>query len=305
MSFIPDAVTKTIARQIITSQKHAPSILFGTGIAGVVGSTVLACKATLSLEVVIQKAANDVRRSERMVKDAPEEYTEAEHQKVLKTVKRRAAVEIGTLYAPAIILGVGSIAALTSAHGILTKRNAALTAAYAALDKGFKEYRSRVREEYGEEKEHELRFPRESYETTDENGKKVTKTRVAPGAESIYAKLFDQLCSPWSPDPEYNMVFLKCQQEYANQMLRARGHVLLNDVYDALDIPRTKAGAVVGWVLNGNGDNYIDFGIFDGTSQAARDFVNGREGAILLDFNVDGNVLDLIENPGEAVAWQS
>ena len=60
-----------------------------------------------------------------------------------------------------------------------------------------------------------------------------------------------------------------------------------------LGIPRSQAGAVVGWVL-GEGDDYIDFGMFDGNNMATRDFVNGYERSILLDFNVDGVIYDLI-----------
>ena len=60
---------------------------------------------------------------------------------------------------------------------------------------------------------------------------------------------------------------------------------------------RTKAGAQVGWVYDENnvvGDNYVDFGIFDTRRSKARDFVNGYEKVIVLDFNVDGYILDLI-----------
>ena len=81
-------------------------------------------------------------------------------------------------------------------------------------------------------------------------------------------------------------------------MLKSRGHLFLNEVYDLLDIPRSKAGQVVGWVYNKNnnvkGDNYVDFNIYDITDKAKRSFVNGYERTILLDFNVDGVIYDLI-----------
>jgi hypothetical protein len=95
----------------------------------------------------------------------------------------------------------------------------------------------------------------------------------------------------WQKNSEHNKLFLKCQQSYANDMLQARGHVFLNEVYSWLGLEHSKAGAVVGWVINSDGDNFVDFGIFDpGNSR----FVNGQERSILLDFNVDGVIYDKI-----------
>jgi hypothetical protein len=89
------------------------------------------------------------------------------------------------------------------------------------------------------------------------------------------------------------------QQNFANDRLRAKGHLLLNDVYDSLGLPRTAAGCVVGWVKGGNGqttagDGYVDFGLFDPETQEIRDFFRGDNGALWLDFNVDGEVYKLI-----------
>jgi hypothetical protein len=183
---------------------------------------------------------------------------------------------------------------LTKSHNLLNERNAALTAAYAAVDKAFNQYRTRVVEKYGEEEDQELRYSAQDVEVVNEKtGKKTTRRRVGDDEPSMYARFFDELSTSWSKEPEYNLVFLKCQQSYANDMLKTRGHVFLNEVYDALGIERTKAGQVVGWVISKDGDNFIDFGIYTNQDRV-RDFVNGREGAILLDFNVDGVIYDKI-----------
>ncbi len=240
------------------------------------------------------------------MKDDPE-YDDHDHRKDVTLVYTKTTMEMVKLYAPAIVIGTAAIAALTASNRILTQRNAALGAAYTALDKGFKQYRARVIEKYGEEEDQKFRHGYETVEITDEKtGRKKKVDRVGPEGASVYARFFDPLNPNWSRDPEFNLVFLKCQQTYANELLRARGHVLLNDVYDSLGIPRSNAGAAVGWVLNrnGEGDNYISFGIFDGTTQEIRDFVNGREGSILLDFNVDGVVYDKIDQVGEELSWQ-
>ena len=211
----------------------------------------------------------------------------------------RAVVDVTKLYAPVVLVGAASIIALTGSHKILTSRNAALTAAYAALDKGFREYRHRVVKEFGPEVDQRLRYDTEERAVTqvtpDGSKKEVKVLRAGPDNISIYARFFDDLCSSWSRTPEFNHLFLRCQQNYANDLLRSRGHIFLNEVYDMVGIERSKAGAVVGWVISKDGgDNYVDFGIFDGNNPRARDFVNGREGSILLDFNVDGVIYDKI-----------
>jgi hypothetical protein len=61
---------------------------------------------------------------------------------------------------------------------------------------------------------------------------------------------------------------------------------------------RTSAGFVVGWVLDGNGDGYIDFGLSEARSSR---FMNAEERSVILDFNVDGVVYDLIDQKAEKI----
>jgi len=291
MSLVPVAVTRALARNQLLLQKNSPQILFGVGIVGVVGSTVLACRATLKMDDVLDEAGEKLHIAKNL--EHPD-YSERDRQKDVQVIRVQTAVKIVRLYAPAIIIGGASIACLTKSHQILSSRNAGLTAAYAALEKGFAEYRSRVVSKYGEEEDRNLRYGTREIEI-EEKGKKKKLVRVGPGDPSVYARFFDGSSPSWNKDPEYNLVFLKCQQNYANDLLHARGHVFLNEVYDMLGIPRSKAGTVVGWLL-GAGDDFVNFGIFDDTKNTrVRDFVNGFEGAILLDFNVDGIVYDRIE----------
>lgn len=111
---------------------------------------------------------------------------------------------------------------------------------------------------------------------------------------SDYARWFDEECAGHCNDSEYNKYFLMHQQNYATEKLRHRGYLFLNEVYDMLGIPRTKAGQVVGWVYderNPIGDNFVDFGIYEDRNAA---FINGYSDKVLLDFNVDGNILDAL-----------
>ena len=292
MKFVPEVIGRQIARNALLAQKASPEVLLVAGIAGMVGSTVLACRATLKMETVMDEAKDKLETAKTL---EHAEYSEKDRSRDISLIYFQSSVKVIRLYAPAIIVGGISIYALTSSNRILTKRNAALTAAYGALERGFSQYRARVVDKYGEEEDRNFRYGSEQVEIVDEEtGKKKTVTRVGPDVPSIYARFFDPTSTSWSKEPEYNMLFLNCQQNYANDLLRSRGHIFLNEVYDLLGLERSKAGAVVGWVLSKNGetDNFVNFGVFDGNEQRARDFVNGREGAILLDFNVDGVIYD-------------
>lgn len=129
-------------------------------------------------------------------------------------------------------------------------------------------------------------------EFSDEEVKHFTKSKETKTDDyvSVYARCFDEGCYGWQKSAEYNLTFLKHAMQYANDMLKNKGHVFLNEIYDMLGIPRSKAGQIVGWRLNGpNSDNFIDFDL-DAPRNA--NFINGKTNVVLLDFNVDGPILD-------------
>lgn len=299
MKLIPNAVSMRFGRQILQLQKSSPQIAFAGGIAAGLGATVLACRATLRLSETLQDAEDLKEKATILYDDGKSvSYTDKEYAKDLTVIKVKTILNVTKLYAPAAGLAMISVALLTGSHVTLNRRNASLTAAYASMDQAFQKYRSRVSEQLGEEADRDFRYgTREDKETVEgEDGKKkiVKHTRVADGEMSLYARFFDQMCPDWKPIAELNKIFLKAQQNYANDLLRARGHVFLNEVYDSLGLPRSQEGAVVGWLLDG-GDGFVDFGVFDNlASEKVRDFVNGREHSILLDFNVDGVIFDKI-----------
>ena len=286
-------------------KKHSPEILVVVGVAGVVTSTVMACKATTKAGDILEEHKNQMNAIDQVVKMDRDDYTEEDHKKDTTIVYTRTAIKFVKLYSPSIMIGVLSLGCIIYSHNILTKRNAALAAAYATVDRGFKEYRGRVVERFGKELDHELRYniKAQEFEKTEVDKKgneKVVKETVNvadPNLYSDYARFFDDGCNGWSKDPEQNLTFLKCQQAYANEKLKAKGYLFLNDVYKMLGIPATKAGQIVGWIYdekNPIGDNFVDFGLYDMNKPVVRDFVNGYERTILLDFNVDGNILEMM-----------
>ena len=300
-------LTRTFNRTGLKIKKHSPEILLVTGTVGVVASTVMACKATLKVEEIVDEAKEKIDTIHQVSADPAmaEKYSEDDGKKDLAIVYTQTAVKFIKLYGPSVTIGVASLACMIGSNRILNKRNAALAAAYAAVDKSFKEYRGRVIERFGKQMDRELRYNIKAQEieetTVDANGKEtVTKKTVDvmdPNSYSQYAIVFDDSNEGWDPDPERSKYFLIQQQNWANERLKSRGHLFLNEVYDMLGAKRTKAGAQVGWVYdekNCEGDNFVDFGIFDTNSPKARDFVNGIEKVIVLDFNVDGYILDMI-----------
>lgn len=290
-------------------KKHSPEILITVGAIGAVTSTILACKSTLKVNEVIDEAKTNIddihEATENGKTKAGKDYSIEDSKKDLTIVYAQTGVKLVKLYAPAVALGVASIGCMFTSHNILRKRNVALAAAYTAVDKGFKEYRERVIERFGKDVDRELKYnikAKEIEETvTDEKGnEKKVKTTVEvadPNLPSPYSKFFDEACPEWHKNPEYNLMFLRGQQRWANDVLTSRGYLFLNEVYQALGIPETEAGQVVGWIYDPDnpdhkGDNYVDFNIYDLHREKSRDFVNGYERSILLDFNVDGEILN-------------
>lgn len=291
---ITNVVTSKAGRQILKLQKHSPVLLFAAGVAGVVTTVVLASKATLKLDELLGEIQDDLEKVETIQLVG---YDEDDRKKDKLTVYIRGGVRVAKLYAPAVGVGALAVAALTGSHVILTKRNIAVTAAYAAMAKGFQEYRERVANKLGVDGERELRYDLQEREIVIETkqGPKTKVVRDIPAGMSIYARVFSQDTSPsWQRGPGYNQMFIQCQQNYANDRLRARGHVFLNEVLDSLNLARVPEGQVVGWLLGGDGDDYIDFGIFNGDRMSADRFVQGHEHSVWLDFNVDGIVYDQI-----------
>ena len=288
-------------------EKHSPEILMGVGVVGIVTGTVMACRATMKLNDILEEA-QETRDKIKEVESNPDyedKYTAEDAKKDLTINYVQTGVKVAKLYAPAVAVGVAGVGCVLASHDIMRKRNVALSAAYLTVDKSFKEYKQRVVDRFGEEVEKEIRYgikAEEIVETVvDEEGNETTVTETVktmnPTLYSDYARFFDEASPCWQNDPEYNLMFLRAQQQYANDLLRAKGRLFLNDVYDMLGIEKTKAGQIVGWVYdreNPNGDNFVDFGIYDMSKERVRAFVNGYETNILLDFNVDGNIWDLM-----------
>lgn len=297
-----------LSHSALVLKKYSPEILTGVGIGLSVGGTVLACKATLKFEDVVAKEFHENKENQAKVNTMVDEgrlekenYTDFDRASDTAQIYALAFGKTVRLYAPAIGLGVAGIALILSGHHILSQRNAAIATAYAAVQEAYTKYRARVVEDLGADKDMEFQHGLVDDVKTDidENGESdfVKIEGYDPNGISPYAVFFDKLSSHWEDEPGRNRMFLQAQQNYANDLLKSRGHIFLNEIYDMLDVPRTTAGQVVGWVYDpekSESDTFVDFGLFNPLNEMAHEFVNGYETSILLDFNVDGVVYDLI-----------
>ena len=305
---VSTSAAKFAGKAEFTIKKNSPEILLGAGIVGFVGTIVLACRATCRADEVLEfhrKKIKDIEDAKEIADADPEGemsydieiYRQDKAIRYLKTTGNLAK-----LYAPTVAVGALSLACILTSRNIMQKRYLGVVAAYNGLSAAFEEYRKRVRDEYGEGLDKHFRYGTtyEELPVYDENGKKtkekeqVEKTEtgmVIPNDDSC--RFFDSSNPNWDKNPTFSMMWLRGQQNILNDILHTRGHVFLNEVYDALGFPHTPQGAVLGWI-DGEGDNCIDFGLYDQNKENVRRFVNGVDNVIMLEFNHDGVIWDKI-----------
>lgn len=289
-----------------TLKKYSPEILLGVGVVGVVGSTVLACTATLKAEEILDAHAEKLARIDECV--LLRETSEVEYSLQQEKMDRRAQMFATTgkfirLYGPPATLMVVSIGCILGAHHIMKKRNVALMAAYKLVEEAFSNYRKRVVAELGEETDSRFYYGEElngnartiiDAEGVEHEQDGVT-LRLSGFARSFSPDKPDQVggwigSTQWSKVHDYNLDFLKSKTDHFNNMLLTKGFVTINDVYSELGFPPTEAGMICGWRYKSDrGDGIISF------KPRGRDGgwafgVNGDE--ILLDFNIDGVIFD-------------
>lgn len=290
---ITEPVVKIAKIAAVRVKRNSPVILMGAGTVAIIGGVIMACKATTKIDEITEEYVD--RRDE--IEDAKTDittvntYTDKDYKKdklanIVKTGGRFVA-----LYAPSAAVITLGISCYLGSYGIMRKRNVALVAAYNTIDKAFKDYRDRVAEMYGVPEEqaiHEAAIEKSIYEGTDDP-EQQKMTQYGP-----YARIFDELSDEWVRNSEANLLTLRQREQWANQKLRERGHLFLNEVYDMLGLKRSSLGAQCGWMYDPNVEHKIDFGIYKVSNPEVRKFVNGYEYSIVLDFNCDGVIYDLI-----------
>lgn len=307
ISKVVDKLPNGAKKKIVKLGKHAPEIMMVVGAGMVIGSAINACRQTIKAADILEQANEDLDKVKRASEIAnKEDYTEADERNDRLKVYSKTAIGISRVYGPTVVVGVAGLAMMFGAHKILRDRNTALTIAYSNAVAAYNAYRQKVAEAIGEEKEFQIRsgYSKEEIKYLDENDEEKTSKNAKVihddgTTHSIYARIYDESCPAWSKSPSTNLQILRSKQNFANDKLRVNGILFLNEVYESLGFPKTPEGQLVGWVWdpdNPNVDSYVDFGIYDKLFRSAekRDFLNGHEPCIWLDFNVDGVVYDLL-----------
>lgn len=304
IKYVPKGITKKVSLTALRAGKHSPSIMFGVGVVGVVGTAVLSARATMRLETVINSIEDKKFAVEQRVENVDFGQLDEKQQKQLDKAVRhdtavitgQGALQIAKLYAPAVICGVVSIGLLTGSHVQLTKRNAGALAALASVSQAYEQYKDRVAGELGAEKAESFLYDTETVteKQINEDGKTVNvKHSKTVGLYSPYARCYDETARDWKRSPGYNKMTVLTVQSYANDLLQQRGFLFLNDVYDLLGLSKTSAGQIVGWIA-GKGDDFVSFGLDKGRP-GTQEFLNGHELSVWLDFNVAGAIYNMLD----------
>jgi hypothetical protein len=286
MKYVPKVVSRTVAHEALRVRHHSPALLFGAGVVGLGATVVLAVRATLKVEEVLLDHAKDMSDVNRVDRSNALRDTSVDYDRERRHITVKTALRLSKLYAPTAVAGVVTLACLTGSHRQLTNRNTALTAAYVGLQRFLDDYRGRVREEIGSDREKNVYYastPVELVEDTKNGPKKVFGSK--PGLKSPYAGLFMEGNPNWQSNTNMNIHFIRLQADFMTQRLRANGHLFLNEIYDALAMPRTPAGQLCGWAIRDKrSDDFVDIEVIQ---------THDHHGTLMLDFNVAGDVMDM------------
>lgn len=291
MKYVPNAITRVVGRTVLKTQKNSPQLLFAAGIVGFGATVVLACRATLQLEDILVDTQKHLLETDRLKHQknslGVRRFTDEDLNKDKARIYFDSTIKMTKLYAPAIVIGVASVACLTKSHRIMNERNATLTAAYVGLQKFLEDYRGRVRQEIGQDRERDVYYASTPVELVEDGPNGPVKVfGSSPGSKSPYSAVFDDKNGNWQDAHEYNINFLRIQEQLLTDKLRAQGSLMLNEVYDRLDMPRTQTGALCGWLVgHPNSDDFVELDI-----QPLHDF----HGTLMVDFNVAGVVYDML-----------
>ena len=296
-------------------KKNSPTLCFIGGVTAFVGTCILASKATLEAEDIIDEHNKRIEDIETAGKIAAAEgysgkpYGEAEMKKDKTTAYTKTGVSLAKAYAPAIATGALSITLFLAGQKILNGRYVAAASAYSGLQKLFNDYRGRVREDLGPEKDRQFLYGSRvekkaiEAETVDPETGKTKKEKLdaeyidiniddTTGNIRVWGEYNSDGSRNWQYERNHEMSlsWLRAKESFWNDILRTRKSKVVteNEVAHDIGLNMTQSGQFLGWDRNKNPDAYIDFGLGDWSDPQVKRFINNDIDSVILTFNVDG-----------------
>ena len=316
-SKVVPAVKSFAGNGLLIARKHAPEIMIGAGIAGFGGTIYATAKATLKTNEILEKR-DALLDNVAVNQEYNPSYSEKDKAEDEADIKHRTRWRIVKAWAPVATLGTASVISILGGYRILNGRYVATAAAYKVLENSFDRYRGNVVNRFGkdmdwkllngmsdEELEKARREKDENRRIDAENkrrkiGKKPKKTKYS----EIYQGIFDDYSEHWQRywTPQQVLHYLKRKQQEMNDRLRIQKHLFVNEVYDALGMPRTPEGAVTGWIVtNANKDTYVSLGIDEMPDDELRSILaidRNEDIRVKIRLNPDGLIYDMIGKRG-------
>lgn len=288
-----DSACRLVKIGSLKLKKHAPEILIGVGIVGSVASTVLACKATIKAQPVIDKAKkslDDIHEADNNPRISYEDYSKEQVKKDIVHVYAKTGAELAKVYGPSIVIGAASMGCMIGSHAMVNKRLNNVVAAYTALGESFRQYKKNVEKQLKDAGiKQELPASSEDAHTIEVEDKRT------------YTFIFDKNNPNWKDNIDYNLTFLRSCETYLDCLLKRDGVLFANDANKELGFDLSPNGQLDGWMYDFDhpdkyGDGYVSFGLVkDGIkSDSLVAYESGETDYLVLTYNIDGVVYDRI-----------
>lgn len=211
---------------------NSPGILTGLAVAGTISTTLLASRAAYRVGMDASTQYHEtVKESEAL----PEHLLDPKH--LAKTYWRE--------FIPAAVTSVGTITCIIAANHISTRRTAAIAAAFQLTEKLATEYKERVVETLGKQKEEKMRAELAADRIDRLGG---AETVIITGPEAVFLD-------------EFSGRFFKSEVEKVrkavndiNFKVNTDFYASLTDFYELIGLDRTRFSDHVGW----NADTQLD-----------------------------------------------
>lgn len=281
-------IKKIISSIKFFGKKYAPELLLGGALVSGTACIITASKATLKAKNSMD--AHKERKLEIATKADSEIITSEEAKDEMRKEIVKVGLELAKEYAIPFSLYTATIGCVFGSYKVQKSRIQALSTTLAAMSAAYSSLMFRLKDaaKNGLSAEDVLNG-NVALRVENEDGTTETHILDVPNPDDSPFKFrFDRYSTVWNPHHCSNETILMSELNWCNNLLQIQGYLFLNDVLDRLGIPRTKAGQILGWRTNGDGDGYVDFGVVDcATLTGARYDDNAFE----LNFNVDGDIL--------------